>query len=132
MALLEEAYSARNSEDIGCALVVGFSFGFGSEHISVLCGLVDEDWHDSHEDVVSALDKLRTTAAIEPLFRATQWIPSYLDFDEARALAVKAIWALGNLPGLEAEEKLRSIAQSDNVILRRNAEEQLERRRRAP
>jgi hypothetical protein len=129
LRLLEEAYKARNSVDIECALVVGFSFGFGPEHTAILCRLVDEDWHEDHENVVSALDELRTPLAIEALFRATQWIPGYLDFDEARALAVKAIWALGNLPGPEAETKLKAIARSDDAILRTNAEEQLERRR---
>jgi len=129
LRLFEEAYKARNPDDIRCALLVGFSFGFGPEHTAILRLLVDEDWHESHEDVVSALDELRTPVAIEPLFRATQWVPGYLDFDEARALAVKAIWALGNLPGPEAETKLKTIARSDDAILRTNAEEQLERRR---
>ncbi len=86
LKLLEEAYQARNPDDMDCALVVGFSFGFGPEHTTILCQLVDEDWHRSHEDAVSALDDLRTPIAIESLFRATQWIPGYLDFDEARAL----------------------------------------------
>jgi hypothetical protein len=129
LKLLEEAYSARNPDDMDCALVVGFSFGFGPEHTTILCQLVDEDWHRSHEDAVSALDGLRTPVAIEFLFRATQWVPDYLDFDDARALAVKAIWALGNLPGPEAETKLKAIARSDHPILRMNAGEQLERRR---
>ncbi|MFD5103330.1 hypothetical protein [Streptomyces albidochromogenes] len=35
---------------------------------------------------------------------ATRWIPEYLDFDEFRALAVKAIWALGAIPGPEARD----------------------------
>lgn len=129
MKLFEEAYQARNSDDMDCAIVVGFVFGFGPEHTTILCQLLDEDWHRSHEDAVSALDGLRTPVAIESLFRATQWIPDYLDFDDARALAVKAIWALGNLPGPESEAKLKAIARSDDPILRTNAEEQLERRR---
>src|SRR5688572_32015112 len=72
LQLLEEVYSGRNSDDLDYALVVGFSFGFGPEHASILCQLIDEDWHQSHEDAVSALDRLRTPMAIEPLFRATQ------------------------------------------------------------
>jgi hypothetical protein len=128
LPLLEEAYNSRNSEDLDCALVVGFSFGFGPEHVSILCRLVDEDWHQSHEDAVSALDILRTPIAIEPLFRATQWVPKYLDYDDARALAVKAIWALGNLTGAESQAKLQALMRSDDPTVRRNAEEQLERR----
>jgi hypothetical protein len=128
--LLEQAYNGRNSDELECALLVRFSFGFGLEHATILCQLVDEDWHQSHEDAVWALDQLRTPMAIEPFFRATQWVPGYLDYDEARALAVKAIWGLGNRPGSDAKAKLEVLARSNDIIMRRNAEEQLERRMR--
>ena|SRR5688572_7188363 len=127
--LLDDASQARNAEDLHGALVVGYAFGFGPEHIDILCGLVDDDWHYCHEDVVSALDKLRTPKAIEALFRATQWIPQSLEYDDSRALAVKAIWALGNLQSREADMKLEALARADDAILQRTAAEQLERRR---
>ncbi len=125
--LIEEACGARNADDLMGALIVGFVFDFGPEHIPSLCRLVDEDWHHSHEDVVSALDGLRTPAAIEALCRATQWIPEYLDFDETRALAVKAIWGLGNLPRSLTDIKLEQLTRSADPILRQNALEQLAR-----
>ena len=129
LRLLEEAYQAQSDEDLLCAMLVGFSFdAFGSEHTEILCRLVDHDWHSCHEDVVSVLDQLRTPDAIEALFRATQWIPKSLEYDEARALAVKAIWGLGNLPNPEAATKLETLARSDDAILRENAREQLARR----
>jgi hypothetical protein len=129
--VLEDTYTAQNAEDLQCALIIGFAFGFASAHKDILRRLVDVDWHNSHEDVVEALDGLRTPDAVDALFRATQWIPKSLGYDDSRALAVKAIWALGNIPGTEAETKLESLARSDNAILRKAASEQLERRRRA-
>ncbi len=125
--LLEQACAARDADDLLCALIVGFVFGFRPEQVQTLCPLVDEDWHASHEDVVSALDDLRTPAAVDALFLATQWIPEYLDYDEARALAVKAIWGLGNLPCSLTNAKLERLTQSDDPILRKNAVEQLAR-----
>lgn len=127
--LLQEAYQTRNAEDLQCALLIGFTFGFAAEQIDLLCRLLEADWHHSHEDIVEALDDFRTPNAIDALFRATQWIPEYLDFDDARALAVKAIWALGNLPGNDATEKLQILASSKESILRKNARYQLKLRR---
>jgi hypothetical protein len=125
---LDEAYKAQNAEDLQSALIVGFAFGFAPEHKDILCRLVDVDWHYSHEDVVSALQTWPTPDAVDALFRATQWIPKSLGYDDSRALAVKAIWALGKIPGTEAETKLQALARSDNAILRKTAEEQLNRR----
>ena len=132
LGLLDEAYKGQNNEDLHCALLIGFKFGFAPNHADILCRLVGADWHLCHEDVVSALDALRDPDAVEALFHATQWIPNYLDYDEYRALAVKAIWALGNLGGPEAERKLQTLSHSDNPILRENALSQLKRQRKGP
>ena len=129
--LLEDAYRAQDGDGLECALTIGFAFGFAPEHTKTLCHLVEADWHVRHEDVVSALDKLRSPGTVEALFRVTQWIPKSLEYDDSRALAVKAIWALGKIPGTEAETKLETLARSENTILRQNAVEQLERRRKA-
>lgn len=128
---LEGAYARRSDDDLSCALLIGFVFGFVPGHRPLLQRLIDEDWHTSHEDVVSALVDLRATDNVEALFRATQWVPNYLDFDENRALAVKAIWGLGAIPGVEAEAKLEILAHAENDILRTNAINQLKRRHSA-
>jgi len=127
---LDEAFREQDAKDLQCALLVGFNFGFGPEHADILCRLVDANWHHSHEDVVSALEELRGPKAAEALFRATQWIPNYLEFDETRALASKAIWALGKLPGEKAETKLAMLAGSEDAFLRNAAVRQIERRSR--
>lgn len=101
---LEEAYASQNAEDLHCALTIGFVFGFAPEHTKILCQLLKVDWHYNHEDIVSALETWPTPDTIGPLFDITQWIPTSLKYDDARALAVKAIWALGKIPGSEAEK----------------------------
>jgi hypothetical protein len=127
--VLEEAYRAQNAEDLQYALLIGFTFGFAPQQKDILRRLIDEDWHYSHEDVVSALQTWPTPDTVDALFRATQWIPKSLEYDVSRALAVKGIWAIGKIPGSEAKTKLETLAQSENTILRKNAVEQLERRR---
>ncbi len=128
---LDEAYRARSADDLNCALTIGFTFGFAPADKDILCRLIDVDWHYSHEDVVSALKTWPTPDTVEALFRATQWIPKSLNYDDNRALAVKAIWALGKIPGPEAETKLEALTRSDDAILRKTAAEQLEQRRNA-
>lgn len=129
--VLEDAYMAQNAEDLQCALTIGFTFGFVPEHKDVLGRLVEADWHYSHEDVVSALQTWPTADTVDALYRATQRIPKSLEYDDSRALAVKAIWALGKIPGHEAETKLETLARSGDAILQRTAGEQLERRHKA-
>ncbi|MBX5219597.1 hypothetical protein HJC04_04565 [Rhizobium sp. NLR8a] len=70
-------------------------FGFTKESLDLLKQLLRKDTHFKHEDVVSALAELKAPEAIEALSQACLWVPAYLEFDEARALAVKVIWALG-------------------------------------
>ncbi|WP_146180114.1 hypothetical protein [Opitutus sp. ER46] len=127
--LLEEALQSKNSEDVQCVLIVGHAFGFAADQVGVLSRLLEADWHVSHEDVVSALDKLRSPAAVSALVRATEWIPEYLNYDDSRALAGKAIWALGKVPGGEAESALRKLAASNESVIRDAALQQLERRK---
>jgi hypothetical protein len=128
LPLLKEAYDAHSPEDLECALLIGFTFGFGPGHREILSNLIEADWHHSHEDIVEALDTLRSPDAVDALFRATQWIPKSLEYDEGRALAVKAIWALGKIPGCESQAKLEMVARSDDPVVRETALEQLDRR----
>ncbi|MDF3056315.1 MAG: hypothetical protein K0R17_530 [Rariglobus sp.] len=128
--LLDEAIASRNGVDVEMALLVGFTFGFKDEHIPSLSRLAAEDWHERHEDVVGALSSLRSLKTVDALFHATQWIPPYLTFDKSRALAVKAIWALGNLDGIKAEGRLRQLAETNAIpLLRNEAQRQLSRRK---
>ncbi len=128
-SLLEDAFTNRNADDVEYALMVGFTFGFSDAHVDVLIRLASVSWHRKHEDIITALGRLRDAKAGNVLWTATQQIPDYLAFDESRALAVKAIWALGKLPGSEAESALRKLAASNVSVIRDAALQQLERRK---
>ncbi|WP_084161004.1 HEAT repeat domain-containing protein [Nocardia sp. BMG51109] len=129
LKLLRNATERRDAADIEYAMIVSSVFGFDLDHLDLLRQLSTSDWHYKHEDVVSALGELKTPAAVDALYNATQWIPEYLEFDDSRALATKAIWALGGTPGPEAEQALNRLLESDDEILRESSEKQLERRR---
>lgn len=127
--LLLDALDRRDSDDTEMALIVCFVFGLTADHLLPLLELSFADWHRKHEDVVSALQELHSPDTVPALVHATRWIPDYLDFDENRALAKKAIHALGKTPGHEAEQALIELAQSGDELLRETAGRVLQRRR---
>ncbi|WP_271565717.1 hypothetical protein [Bradyrhizobium sp. CCBAU 11386] len=130
--LLDDAQRTQNAEELQCALIVGFTFGFCVQHKDILVDLANAGWHHSHEDIVSALENWPSGETVDALFQATQRVPKYLEFDDNRALAVKAIWAIGKVPGALAEARLVELSRSHDSVLRMNAMKQLERRHREP
>ncbi len=105
-----------------------FTFGITMDHLSLLIQLESADWHRRHEDVVNALAELKSPEAVSALYHAAWWIPDYLGFDDTRALARKAIWALGATPGAEAEQALKRLESVGSEYLREKAQQQLARR----
>jgi hypothetical protein len=128
--LLQEALRRRDGDDVEIVLIVSFTFGFTPDHLQPLLELAFADWHRSHEDIITALQDQHTPATIPAFVHATRWAPEYLDWDDNRALAKKAIHALGRTPGNEAENALIQLVDSDDDALRETARRVLERRRR--
>jgi hypothetical protein len=98
------------------------------QHLQLLIELVPADWHQQHENIVTMLGGLRTPEAVGALQHAATWVPDYLEYDENRALATKAIWALGGTPGAGAERALAQLRESDDEVVREEAQAQLRRR----
>jgi hypothetical protein len=129
--LLDEALVSRDADEVECALIVGFRFGFSQSNLPTLTKLAAEKWHHSHENIVSALDQLNSPEALDVLYEMTQWVPEYLEFDEARALATKAIWAIGKIAGEKADAMLIELARSKEPTISEAARNQLQMRRDA-
>jgi HEAT repeat protein len=129
IVLLRDAVQRQDSYDVELALIVGFSFGFTEDHLPMLVPLALSDWHHSHEDVVGAFRILPTPMSVPALTHLATHVPEYLIFDDARALSVKAIWALGAISDSTAQQSLQSLAHSDVKIVSLNAKAQLERKR---
>lgn len=115
--LLENASKERNSEDLECALLVGFGFGFAPKQADLLCGVLEDDWHISHEDIVSALTELRASNAVDALERTAYARYQYLNYDEIFGLARKCTWALADIGTAEAHQALTRLASSDNPLI---------------
>jgi hypothetical protein len=119
--LLRDATNRCDPIDVELALVVCFEFGFTDDHLQSLVELAFADWHKQHEDVATALGEIKSPSSIEALVHLAEHVPRYLEFDEFRALATKAIWALHAVGGEESNRALESLSHSKDQIVAENA-----------
>jgi hypothetical protein len=128
--LLERALIAGgDADDVALALLLAYEEGIDAEYVSVLCRLLDVDWHKKHEDIAFQLGLLRDPRAVDCLYRAALKRLDYLAYDDSFVLASKSIFALGFLAddgSSAAVEKLELLAQSENEVIREYATEQLD------
>lgn len=126
--LLNDAFIRQDAGDVELALVVCSVFEMSSRHLDLLIRLAFADWHVTHEGVVRNLQKIKPPAsAIPALVHLAKWVPDYLEYDEFRALATNAIWALGTIDGPEARMALESLTHDSDDIVSSGARHQLER-----
>lgn len=127
LKLLQAAYSQKGSEDVEYALLLGFSFGVPRECISILNKLLTKSWHCKHEDISRLLKDFKDPSSVEPLYQTALAEYDYLDYDDSYALAVKCIWALGDINTDASKESLEKLLLSENRVVRESAEKQLSR-----
>lgn len=111
--------TSTDEDEIEVALSLGFRFGFSPSWAPAFRRLLTESWHHSQEDIASALDELRDADAVDALYHAALMESD----DEFYALAVKCLYALFHIGTPAAKEKLQLLAQSENPIIRTNAQE---------
>jgi len=123
---LVQAGLRKDRDQVECAILLGYKFGFSSSCVPVVCQLILEDWHREHENMASMFQHcLPDPRAVDSLFKTANTQVEYLDFDEAYALAVKCIWSLYTIGTPEAREKLALLAQSPDEIIAGNAQRRL-------
>lgn len=123
--MLGDALVSQEADDVESAMLVGFSLGFSESHVNLLASLAQVEWHFSHEDIASALDEICASGCVNSLRSLAQWVPKYLEFDDARALGAKAVWALRNIGDNTAKQALEEIAESQNDLIGALAQEKL-------
>jgi hypothetical protein len=128
--LLEKAYLEKEANDVEYILIAVFRFQLYQEaYVDVLCKLMYEPWHYEHEDIALIFEQIKSPRTIECLYQTALTQFEYLEYDEAFALAVKCIWALGEIKTSDSIEKLKLLTESDNQIIKDNAINQLKRNR---
>lgn len=126
LKFLENAFLRKNGDDVEYCMYVAFVFDlFSLEYVPILIKLLAEDWHIKHEDIAGLLQEFRRPEAIGVLYKTALRKFKYLEYNDSSALAVKCIWALGDIETKAAKAKLELLAKSDNEIIRDNAVYQL-------
>jgi len=126
--LLETTLVEQEANDVEYLLTAIFHFKlFIEDYVDILCKLADETWHFQHENIASIFQKIKSPKTVECLYKTTLTQFDYLEFDDSFALAVKCIWALGDINTVESRKKLELLTQSGNEIISKNAIYQLKR-----
>ena len=124
--LLNEAILLQDSYELEDALAIGAYFKLWNlDLIPTFNTLLLEDWHFQHENIVLSLQAAKDPRSIEAIYLTAQKEFAYLDYDDTFGLARKCTWALADINTPESVEKLRSLAESENEIIRSYANERL-------
>jgi hypothetical protein len=129
-AMLRRAVEERDPVGVEFGLYLGHRFGISQKYLDVLLVLAGENWHERHEDVIDGLAKLGSPESVDAFYRAALVKHPYLEYDEAYALGVKCIYALGKIQSMEAVVRLGELLRSGNSVLESEAGAQLARIKR--
>ncbi len=92
---------------------------------SVLCRLLKEDWHFSHEIIAGILKEIADPDTVECLYAATEIGFEYLNYDDTYQFARKCIKALAEISSNEAIDKLWILSKSNNLEISEYAKKEL-------
>ena len=124
--MLDGAINDKSSEKIEESIYLISVFNlYNKNYSNYFNRLILEDWHNRHEDIASALQRIKDPASVEFLYKAMHKKLDYLEYDDSYAFAVKCIWALGAIRDNNAIDKLKLLTESENEIISSNAKEQL-------
>lgn len=98
-----------------------------SNYNGILNKLIVSTWHEQHENIAMLLQKFKSPTSVDVLYETATKEFKYLEYDEAYALAVKCIWALGDIGTEQAKEQLELLLNSSNHIIKENAQKQIDR-----
>jgi hypothetical protein len=123
LSLLRENIKNKDEKGLACTIAVIWWDGADRDYTDILLQLLDEKWHTLEEDIVNILELIKDPQSVSKLYDTAINIP---DYDDMRALAKKCIWALSAINTPEAVKKLMLLQNSDDQIIRENANFQIE------
>jgi hypothetical protein len=114
---LESAIHLQSGALAEKAVSEAFAVGLHPLYAQYLIFLAEVPWHSRHEDVVLALQRLRSPAAVGALERTAHAVHAYLAYDDGLALARKCTWALADIGTPEAHQALVRLSNCENAII---------------
>jgi len=92
---------------------------YSALHTDILCQLLQEHWHDRHEDIIMTLEVIKDPRSVEDIYTTSL---SILEWDDGRSLAKNCVWTLMAINTSESIGKVKLLAQSDDRIIKEWAE----------
>lgn len=125
---LIEATDKKDSLRVDNLIYLIFKYKLFDEiFLELLNRLLAYGWHKQHENIAMLLQKLKSPSSVEVLYETSTRAYKYLEYDEFNALAVKCIWALGDIGTEKARGKLELLLENKNNIIKENAQKQINR-----
>lgn len=125
---ISEAAKNKSAHDLELAVYLIFEYDvYRQDLIEVLNKLLADNWHEQHENIAMLLQEYNSSSSIPYLVQTIKTEHDYLKYDTNFALAVKCIWALGDIGNDDAKKQLSELVSSDNKIISENAKKQIER-----
>ncbi len=123
LSLLKDTLTEKKEDSLANVLDIIYTDGTDSDYTDPLFALLNEHWHVDHENIVSILELIKDPRSIDKLYETAVNVP---DYDDMRALAKKCIRALSTINTPAAVEKIKLLCNSNDPIIKENAEFQLE------
>ncbi len=132
LELVKTAQQSKSQEDLEFALLILYQELLRDHKAGdpkILCELILEDWHYSHEDIATILSKIKDPDSVECLYRASGLHLDYLDYDETFQLARKCIKGLAAIGTPEANARLFMLTTGTPEPVSQYAKKELKRLR---
>jgi hypothetical protein len=123
---LESAIREQSADLVETAVYQAFKIGLHAIYVPSLVLLAEAGWHLRQEDVVRALQQIRSPDAIGVLERTAFSIHAHLAYDETFGLARKCTWALADIGTPDAQQALTRLANCDNAVIAGYARKRLD------
>jgi len=89
--------------------------GLNKSYTHIFCKLLEQDWHDWHEDIIMHLEIIKDPDSVDCIYNASFKTKEY---DDGKSLAKKCIWALGAINTSKSYEKIELLTHSSNPIIK--------------
>lgn len=124
-AELAYSISARDKENLADSISMALICGLPHDYSVALCQIMKDEWHLSHEDIVTIIEIQKYIEGVDCLYDAAIREYPYPISDEFSALGIKCVYALKTLGTAAAREKLLLLAKVDNQRVAKAAQKNL-------
>jgi hypothetical protein len=123
---LASAVALCDSRALEDAVYAAFEADLPPELAEVFAQVLLLPWHFRHEDIATALQRMKDPRTVPALFAAASAKHAYLAYDETCSLARRCLAALSAIGTDEARARVAALASGGDAIVAKFAQRRLE------